>query len=328
MRNGIDVSYANGIVDWSVAKEHIDFALIRCGYGQDKTSQDDEQWVRNVTECERLGIPFGVYLYSYADSVDKAKSEAQHVIRLIKGHKLSYPVYYDLEDKTTAACSKETIAAIAKAFCDAIEAAGYWVGIYANTNWWNNRLTDSVYDKWVRWVAQWGVEKCSYAKPFGIWQKTSDGSVPGLRGRVDLNECYDDYPSKILGKVEAPKEEAPTPQPAPVTPLKGYTVQRGDTLSGIAAKHGISLARIKELNPQIENYNLIYAGQTVYVEGTVSNAPTPAPAAPRKMYTVQRGDTLSGIAKKHGISLARIKELNPQIKNFNLIYAGQTVYIS
>jgi GH25 family lysozyme M1 (1,4-beta-N-acetylmuramidase) len=206
MLKGIDVSYANGVVDWDTVKNHIDFAILRCGYGQDKASQDDSQFARNISECERLGIPFGVYLYSYADSIEKAQSEAQHVLRLIKGHKLAYPVYYDLEDAgTTGKCSNGTIAAIAKTFCDAIEAAGYWVGIYANLSWWNNKLTDKVFDKWVRWVAQYN-STCDYKGTYGMWQYTSSGSVPGINGRVDMDYCYDNYPSKILGKVTAPEK--------------------------------------------------------------------------------------------------------------------------
>ena len=94
----IDVSEHNGTINWeSVKAAGIQGAIIRCGYGMDMTSQDDKQWSRNVSECERLGILYGVYLYSYADNADKARSEAQHVLRLIKGRKLSFPVYYDLE---------------------------------------------------------------------------------------------------------------------------------------------------------------------------------------------------------------------------------------
>ena len=89
VKKGIDVSQHQGKIDWEMVKiSGIDFAVIRCGYGMDQTDQDDDQWLRNVSECERLGIPYGVYLYSYADTVEKAKSEADHVIRLIKDKKL------------------------------------------------------------------------------------------------------------------------------------------------------------------------------------------------------------------------------------------------
>ena len=78
-KKGIDVSVHNGKIDWQKVKnDGIDFAIIRCGYGQNMTSQDDVYWEYNVSECERLGIPYGVYLYSYANTLAKAKSEAQH----------------------------------------------------------------------------------------------------------------------------------------------------------------------------------------------------------------------------------------------------------
>ena len=94
----IDVSEHQGKIDWEKVKPQIDGAILRCGYGMDIERQDDTYFRRNADECTRLGIPFGVYLYSYADSVEKARSEAAHVLRLIEGYKLSYPVYLDLEE--------------------------------------------------------------------------------------------------------------------------------------------------------------------------------------------------------------------------------------
>ena len=83
---GIDVSHNQGVID---------FAIIRCGFGMNQINQDDTQWFNNVKGCEQNNIPYGVYLYSYADTIAKAKSEAAHVLRLVKGHRLSYPIYYD-----------------------------------------------------------------------------------------------------------------------------------------------------------------------------------------------------------------------------------------
>ena len=78
-KKGIDVSEHNRNIDWEKVKAAgIDYAIIRCGYGDNYDNQDDKQWLRNVSECERLGIPYGVYIYSYAQSTDMATSEAQH----------------------------------------------------------------------------------------------------------------------------------------------------------------------------------------------------------------------------------------------------------
>ena len=93
----IDVSVHNGVIDWDKVKASgIGGVLMRCGYGSDIESQDDKMFKRNADECSRLGIPFGVYLYSYAKNTDMAKSEADHALRLVKGYKLSYPLYIDV----------------------------------------------------------------------------------------------------------------------------------------------------------------------------------------------------------------------------------------
>lgn len=186
-RKGIDVSHHNGVIDWEKVKAAgVDFVIIRCGYGQNQTNQDDRQWERNVSECERLGIPYGVYLYSYATNTSAAMSEAQHVLRLIRGHRLSYPVYFDMEDNSTVGSD---LAAIASTFCNTIRSAGYPVGVYANLNWWNNYLTNSCFSQWYKWVAQYN-DTCNYTGKYEIWQYSANGNVDGITegsGRVDMN---------------------------------------------------------------------------------------------------------------------------------------------
>ena len=182
--HGIDVSEHNGEIDWEAVAESgkVDFAIIRCGYGQDVAKQDDKKFVRNVSECERLGIPYGVYLYSYATDTDKALGEAHHVLRLLDEHHPSLPVYYDLEEKSIAETGRDNIASIASTFCDAIADAGYTPGIYANTNWWNKYLTDPVFNEWDKWVAQYNHE-CTYDGDYSVWQYTDAGSSDGIRSR-------------------------------------------------------------------------------------------------------------------------------------------------
>jgi GH25 family lysozyme M1 (1,4-beta-N-acetylmuramidase) len=228
LTKGIDVSVHQGNIDWQKVKNAgIDFAILRCGYGSDIASQDDSQFARNMAECERIGMPFGVYLYSYANSVEKAKSEAQHVLRLIGDHKLQYPIYYDLEDSgTTGKCSKELILEMAKAFVDILESKGYWVGIYANTYWNNNYLTDAWYNTKARWVAQYH-DKCTYKGEYGMWQYSSKGRVDGISGNVDMNYCYVDYPKLV-------KEAGKNKYKATVTkPLKTINEVAQDILDGL-----------------------------------------------------------------------------------------------
>ena len=90
--HGIDVSQYQGVIDWEIVQDRVDFAILRCGFGQDRTDQDDRLFKRNADECTRLGIPFGVYLYSYAKNSSDARGEAQHLLRLVKNYKMAYPV--------------------------------------------------------------------------------------------------------------------------------------------------------------------------------------------------------------------------------------------
>ncbi len=192
---GIDVSAHQGTIDWDTVAPQIDFAILRVGYGSDYTNQDDSQWANNVAACERLGIPYGVYLYSYADTAAKAASEAQHVIRLLQGHNPTLPVFYDLEDSTTASCGNANIYQFATIFCNAIEAAGYIPGVYANLNWWRNYLTDPGYDQWYRWVAQYNTA-CTYTGTYCMWQNSSSYQMSGITANtVDTNYWYGPFPN-------------------------------------------------------------------------------------------------------------------------------------
>ena len=191
---GIDVSYHNGTIDWKRVKQsEVEYAIIRCGYGTNDKNQDDKKWEENVKGCIDNNIPYGVYLYSYADTVEKASSEADHAIRLLQGKKLKYPVYYDLEeDKLRDKISKQTIADIAQTFCDKLSAKGYTVGIYANKDWFTNYLTDSRFNNWTKWVAQYNTV-CNYKGKYDMWQCSSTGRVPGISGNVDLNYSYSPF---------------------------------------------------------------------------------------------------------------------------------------
>lgn len=190
----IDVSEHQGKINWDKVKPQIDGAILRCGYGMDIEKQDDTYFKYNADECTRLGIPFGVYLYSYADNNEKAKSEAAHVLRLAKGYKLSYPIYLDLEENGTQNGALER----ANIFGDIIEKAGYWCGVYANLNWWNNYLKGL--ERFTKWVAQYN-KTCDYkGNHLDIWQYSSKGKVDGIGGNVDMNECYRNLPGEILGK--------------------------------------------------------------------------------------------------------------------------------
>lgn len=188
---GIDVSQHQKQINWAVLAGEIDFAIIRCGYGSDFQSQDDKYWKTNVAACRKYGIPFGVYLYSYADTEEKAASEADHAIRLLGGMKIDLPVFYDMEDDSQKAVSSEERGRFAQIFCDKLSAAGYKVGIYANKYWWENYLDDPAFSdpSWYRWVAQYNIS-CTYKEDYLIWQYSGSGEINGISGYVDMNYFY------------------------------------------------------------------------------------------------------------------------------------------
>lgn len=193
---GIDVSVHQGRIDWDTASEYIDFAILRCGFGADYPENDDSQWLYNVSECERLGIPYGVYLYSYAENDAEAISEAEHILRLLKGHTPKLPVYYDLEDEnTTRYLSDGQILRQTQLVASRVIGAGYRFGVYANLYWWTNRLYSPEYDAYEKWMAAYGDAYGSASKGYGIWQYSCTGSVPGVTGNVDVNFCWMDIDS-------------------------------------------------------------------------------------------------------------------------------------
>lgn len=197
---GVDVSEWQGNIDWAAAKaDGVEYAIIRVGWHGNNDSHVDDWFERNVSECERLGIPYGVYLYSYITTTAGAANAADFVLNQLKGHTLSYPVYLDLEDDSTINTNH---GAIAQTFLNKITAAGYRGGVYANLNWWNNYLTSPVFNNasWSKWVAQYNYE-CNYTGTYDMWQCTSSGSVNGISGGVDLNfwmvKTYDVQPIDV-----------------------------------------------------------------------------------------------------------------------------------
>ena len=198
-RTIIDVSEHQGVIDWEKVKPHIDGAIIRCGYGDDDKSQDDKQWTRNVSECERLGIPHGVYLYSYANTMEHARSEVEHVRRLLKGHKLQYPVYFDTENPGCEALSRKA----SEYFCSEVEKMGYWAGIYTFESWYNTYLAGLT--KYTLWIAKFGIndgkphDKPNVGATVDMWQYSSMARVAGITGNVDISYCYRDFPAEIGG---------------------------------------------------------------------------------------------------------------------------------
>ena len=208
---GIDVSHHQGVIDWDAVKgSGVKFAIVRVSYS---TRRDDTQFERNISECERLGIPHGVYIYSLAESVEDAIAEAEKVISALNGRKLEMPVFYDLESERTRNCSSDAIQAIATSFCKKIEESGYRTGIYANKNWFTNILKGEYFDKCLKWVAQYNDKLTYSAENIMMWQYSSDGAVNGIKGRVDMDWCYYEVDSPVnVPGASTVQVSAPAPQ--------------------------------------------------------------------------------------------------------------------
>lgn len=184
---GIDVSKWQGNVNWAQVKASgVSFAFIKCYSAK---SGVDPYFAQNVTAANAAGIRTGVYVYSYATSVEGAIAEANAVISIIQNYPVSYPVAIDLEDSSQKNLSPDTLAAMANAFCATIENAGYHPMVYANKTWFTKRIGYVPYDKWVAQYAG----ACDYGQVPAVWQASCTASVAGVGGQVDYDYLYKDY---------------------------------------------------------------------------------------------------------------------------------------
>lgn len=194
---GIDVSQHNGVIEWD--KLDIDFAMIRAGYGDNTI---DKQFARNTNQCETFGIPYGVYWFSYALTVEEAVKEAKNCVELIKSKTVEFPVVYDFEydsvryaEQMGRKMNKEIATDIVEAFCEEIERAGYYAMVYANKDYMANWFDMKRLAKFDLWFAYWDSVKDN--TPCGIWQYSSTEKIEGVKGNVDVNKCYKNYPRII-----------------------------------------------------------------------------------------------------------------------------------
>lgn len=315
---GLDVSEFQGNVNWTQVKNAgFQFAMLRAGYGY---RTPDRQFVRNVTECNRVGIPAGAYWFCYALSPEDAIQEADGCVEVISSYRLEYPICYDIEQASLNYAAQngvritpELATLIVTAFCNRIEERGYFAMYYSNQSFLNTYLPWEMARRYALWYARYtqhydGID-C------GIWQYTNTGRVPGISGNVDLDAGFIDYASVIREAGLNHLDSTPVP---PVSDYITYVIQPGDTLSEIAERYGTTTGTLAALN-NIANPNLIVVGQTIRIPGNSGSA--------AQYYTIRPGDTLSEIAERYGTTTSALMALNG-ITNPNLIYAGTTIRIS
>ena len=192
---GVDVSVHNGTVDWQRLKNQgIEFAILRVGYGQN-ANQKDSTFEYNYSECKKYGIKVGVYLYSYAMSVEDSDKEANNCLNWLGGRQLDLPVYYDIENDDGSyrqdSLSKETLTNMALTFLNKVSSSGYKAGFYSNKYWLEAKLDMSqIENNYSVWVAHYtSLVQTTYNGRYDIWQWI-DGKNDNTLGGFDRNWCY------------------------------------------------------------------------------------------------------------------------------------------
>ena len=345
---GIDVSKWQGEIDWKKVKAAgIKFAMIRLGYGSANGDACglDGYFEKNVKNAIAAGIDIGCYFYSYATSVAAAKKEAAYVINVLQKYKgvFTYPVAFDLEDKTQQGLGKQVLTDMVIAFGDAIEKAGFYCSLYSNPSWMKSYLDADRVKRFDLWLAHW-TDKTNYAGAYGMWQNSSSGKVNGINGNVDTDFAYKDYPTIIKGKKLngfTGSGQQPTvpdqPDPEPETTLKvgdlvkitGSKYYGGQNIpSWVKAKNWY----VRQINGDRVVIDKSEDGQNaicspVHASG-LQLVRRGTDAGTAQIYTVVKGDTLWGIAKKFlgsGYRYTEIVKLNG-LKS-SVIYSGQKLKI-
>lgn len=331
---GIDVSSYQGVIDWEkVAKNGVEFAILKVIR---KDLQPDKQFEANYTGCTEAGIPLqGVYNYSYATTVDKAKSDAQRVVEVLNGRKAM--VWLDVEDS----CLKNlgsTLADIINSYADVIKASALEFGVYTGLSFYNTYIKPYV-DKldYSFWIARYPSsvamdfsqnpkddKKPEILHDLAGWQYSSKGKVSGIVGNVDMNELYIAVETNNV-------------MPEPERTL--HTVGEEITVSSYYASSTSSIdkAIVKNASGTIMKISdgahnpYCFGKKGVAIgwcnDGDIRSADKKVDKTDSTVvHTVKSRETLSSIAKKYGTTVNAIVKLN-SIKNPNKIYVGQKIKV-
>ena len=271
---GVDISYANGNIDLSKVKNAgYQWVMIRCGYGSDIPSQDDTQFAANVAKAEKLGMPWGVYLCSYACSTADAKSELAHIDRLLKeqrakGYYPTLPIALDMEPSSyvqnKGAWTKANLTNVATIVLDGLAKLGYYPMIYTGYDELDNMLSDHIRKDYDCWFAQWNNKPNAYKyNRMGMWQYGGEtnyiesNSINGV-GTIDKNYVYKDYPSIIKsGGYNGFKKSDSTPAEKPAQKTEDK-VTAEKVLSIARAEIGTKATAVKKCK-----YNTAFYGYEV-----------------------------------------------------------------
>lgn len=265
---GIDVSRYNAYVDFERAKKSgVGFAILKIGSGV----RVDNKFEQYYKAAKQAGVNVGGYWYLYARSIDSARKEARWCISCLKGKQFEYPIFLDFEDPSQSSLGMRAKTDIAIAFCQELESAGYYTGIYSMGSWFNSAFDMSRLKKYDLWVARWSPS--GPGRGCAMWQYTNKGKWPGVantgEGGVDSNICYVNYPEIIKNaglngfKKPAPAPK-PTPKPAPKPVQKEKVVlylNDGDKLTAEYVAEMLKLQVFKDDGTRkATDYDVVYVG--------------------------------------------------------------------
>jgi len=311
---GIDISRWQRGLDLAQAQaEGVEFVILRGANSCDKDSCFEDFY----QQARALGIGVGCYQYSLATTVAEAQQEATYLIdNVLAGKQFDYPVYLDCEDADQKALGKDAMDAIIAAWCQTMEANGYFAGVYCNGDFYRNHCSGTVLSqRYTWWYAAWCKEETTDYPMHQFGGGTNLVRSNQIAGHTcDQDYCYQDFPSIILAAgrngygIDAP---ADAPQETPAKTVDELAAEV------IAGAWGNGAERQQRLEASGYDY--------VAVQGAV-NAKLEPDEPQETTYTVQAGDTLWGIAQQFGTTVAALANHN-DISDPGLIYAGQEIWI-
>lgn len=282
---GVDLSEFNGSIDWERLSKHIDFAILRIGWvGNKNNSTLDEKFEEYYRSARSAGVKIGAYVYIYSNSEKTAREGAEWAVERLKGKTLDLPVYCDMEDKSIANLGRTKLTAIVNVFNSVIEKHGYWAGVYANRNWYDNYLDKDLRKRYTSWIADYSSGTDKYKGESDMWQNSSTGKVDGISGNVDTDYLYRNLFKAVSAEDKEPEKPIDERYPKPVQWQNGSTKETVHKRSDLREKIGTIYAYSDALcygkagDPLIVVYDISgtdkhKAGFVSYKDG-VQNAPT------------------------------------------------------
>lgn len=319
---GIDISVYQKGINFDSIKASADFIILRAGFtgwGGDGTNKNKDSCFEDFyKQAKAKGIPVGAYWYSCANTYEKGKSEAEYLYKnCLKGKQFEYPICMDVEEDRHQKVGKTQMAEAIKGFCEYLEGKGYYVSIYANSNYFNNYIDTANLKQYDKWLAVWTSNKPTFKYgEFGMWQNSSNGNVGGMR--VDTDYAYKDYPAIMKANGLNGYSKTTSTPAEPETPRKTNETLANEVIAG---DWGNGEERKVALTNAGYNYDEVQA----IVNKKMGVTKTPS----KRYHTVIKGDTLWAIAQKYYGNGNKYKDIakSNNISNPDIIHVGQKLLI-